>query len=161
MLSNNFHTPMHYVSLDWISLSRFNSIKLCKKILILYNETCVKINWIALVMRIHRLLLGFQLLADRIRNNLAPIDFRSCYWQLATESFKSGFWHCLVVLTNCLLIVLFTILDNFDELLRRLRFIRHDDRLSNLLRWYELDVAVLVVVNLKRNQVLSPVDLTT
>lgn len=109
------------------------------------------IMWIAPVrLLLDRLiLLRLELFADRVRDNLAPVDFRSCYRQLTTKRFECGLWHGLVILTYCLLIVLLAVLDDLDQLFRCLSLIRHDHRLADLLRRDELDVAIFVVVHLK------------
>lgn len=44
--------------------------------------------------------LRLQLFADAVRHDFAPVDFRACDRQLATQRFERGIRHVLVVFRN-------------------------------------------------------------
>lgn len=96
------------------------------------------------------LLLRFELLANAVRYNFAPVDLCTRNRQLSSKRLKSRIRHGLIILRNRHLVVLLTVFDDFYNFLGRLHFVSDDDGLSNVLGRNELNISFLVVVNLMR-----------
>jgi len=66
-----------------------------------------------------------HLLANLVAEDLVPVDLGACDGQLATQGLEGGVRHCLVVLTDGSLVIIFSILNDVNKFLGCLTFISH------------------------------------
>lgn len=103
--------------------------------------TCTEESYIQLLSILH-------LLANLVAEYLVPVDLGPGNRKLPAQGLERGIWHCLIVFTNCCLVLIFCVLYDFNKLPGSLVFIRNSYRILYIFMTNQLDVAIFIVVNL-------------
>ena len=86
--------------------------------------------------------------ANLVAEYLVPDDFGAGNRKLPAQGFECGVWHCLIVFTNCCLILIFCMLYDFNKLLGSLGFIRNSYWILYIFMTNQLNIAIFIIVNL-------------